>query len=154
MGQLANFQRMKEIPENLKNAALWAAPIAIISFCFYLPLSIQTVKNLPVDTFHFQIAEWTYTACASLLALLLAAVLEKNASLSKGLQILGSSSMQIYLLHPFLLNYAMRFLPSGLIIPFWLALLLYPLLIVPTCLGIAFICRKLKLSQILFGRVE
>ena len=146
--------KMKEIPENLKKAAHWAAPIAIVSFCFYLPLSIQAIKNLPVDTFHFQIAEWTYTVCASLLALLLAAALAKNASLSKGLQILGASSMQIYLLHPFLLNYAVRFLPSGRIIPFWLALLLYPLLIVPTCFGIAFICRKLKLSQILFGRVE
>ncbi len=146
--------KIEEIPDRLKKAALWAAPIAIISFCIYLPLSIQAVKNLPVDTFHFQIAEWTYTVCASLLALLLATVLAKNASLSKWLRILGGSSMQIYLLHPFLLNYAVRFLPSGHTLPFWLALLLYPLLIVPICLGIAFTCRKLKLSQILFGRVE
>ena len=144
--------RYSEIPEKIKTALVWLIPVAPISLGLYLPLAFQSSANLPVDTFRFQAWEWTYTICASIILLAVAWRLSKLDKISKTLEYVGSNSMQIYLIHPFLVNILARVLPVGKFVPFWFGVVLYPAIIVPICFGFALLFRRLKLSTLLFGR--
>lgn len=141
-----------EIAAKLKSALWWTIPVSLISIFFYLPLALQEFSHQNVNTFHYQVAEWCYTSCASLVLLFVAWKLSQTARISRLFEKLGANSMQIYLIHPFLLNFAARLLPVEKLIPFWATLVIYPVLIVPICLGCAILCRRLKLSALLFGR--
>jgi surface polysaccharide O-acyltransferase-like enzyme len=75
-----------------------AAAIGLIAFAVYVPLSVLAMVE-PVNTLACQIAEWAFTASASLL--LVRAAVRLSGSTWFGM--LGRNSLTIYLAHPFII---------------------------------------------------
>ncbi len=129
-----------------------AGGLTLLSGCFYLPLAIKTLAHIEVNTFAFQVGEWTYTNSASLFLLGLAVTIRLPERLSAWLLYVGSISMQMYLLHRFpiwgmdRLDFATPNLHTALYLLVATALALMPPLLISR------FTAKTKLSTLLFGR--
>lgn len=93
-------QRLNEI---LKRGLPVALVVAVVSFAVYSPLSSREMLGLDTNTFLYQVAEWSYTASASFLLLAATRMLPLGRVMAP-LKACGMFSLQIYLIHPFVIK--------------------------------------------------
>jgi peptidoglycan/LPS O-acetylase OafA/YrhL len=130
--------------------------LAVVGWAAYLPQGIRELKGLPVQPFAYQAAFWVYTTgiVFCLMALGRRIVRSSATWLGRGLQHLGARSMPIYLLHPMLLYFWYRTVPSGTT----LVLLLMVLTAVTVALAIPLVAfgvaRRSGVALLLFGRED
>ncbi|GHF46815.1 peptidoglycan/LPS O-acetylase OafA/YrhL [Deinococcus metalli] len=132
---------------------VWIVGVTALTLAWFLPLSLSALQEEPVSTLAFSAANWAYTAAAVLVlfgaSLALAAT---RGRWVRALTVLGTLSLQVYLLHPALLYVMERWgfpaHPLGFaatLLGYGLAALLVPLLIARALTGTA-------ASRWLFGR--
>ncbi|GDX40652.1 acyltransferase [Armatimonadota bacterium] len=126
--------------------------VSLLSACFYLPLAMNDLAHLKVNTFFFQIGEWTYTNSTTLFLLGLAVRVRLPERLNTCLLYVGSISMQMYLLHRFPLWAVDRLNFANPNLHTLLTLLAAGVLALVPPLIISRLTVKTKLSVILFGR--
>ncbi|BAW01699.1 acyltransferase 3 [Thermus thermophilus] len=117
----------------------------------YLPLALDVLQRVPVNTFHYQAFHWIFTTGMAFLLLALAHALARTP-LRGPLAFLGRYSLQIYLVHPMVMRLLEKYPgfpePLGLKPAFavYLALaLLLPLLL-------ARLLARARVSPVVFGR--
>jgi fucose 4-O-acetylase-like acetyltransferase len=77
----------------------WLAAFTACAAAAYLPLVSRTLRGLPVDTFAFQVAEWSFTTGAAFT--ILASAFRVAPSPGGPLGSIGHKTMPIYILHRF-----------------------------------------------------
>ncbi|WP_240741887.1 acyltransferase [Deinococcus sp. KSM4-11] len=131
----------------------WILGAAVLSLAWFLPLSLAALQEEQVNTLAFSAANWAYTA-AAVLALFGAslALAAMRGRWVRALTVLGTLSLQVYLLHPALLYMMERWgFPSHplaftlTLLGYGLAALLLPVLLARALAGTA-------VSRWLFGR--
>ncbi|MBC7528025.1 MAG: acyltransferase, partial [Chthonomonadaceae bacterium] len=94
------------LPERLKSASPFLLAVAGTALYFYLPLALRVLAKKEVNTFYFQIAEWTYTTTVAVLLIFVSRFIAHTFA-GKPLAWIGNYSLQIYLAHPLFLNLAL-----------------------------------------------
>lgn len=132
---------------------LLALASAGVGLWVYLPLALQAIQGAPVNTFHYQVGNWLFTAGVSFLLLAVAYWLSgSQARVVAGLQQLGRYSLQIYLMHPLVLSELNRWGLVGALQARWgLPLCFLAALLIPFALG-WLIARASRVSVLIFGR--
>ncbi len=142
--------------ENLEAILRRSVPVtgtlALLSGCFYLPLALQTLAKVEVNTFAFQVGEWIYTNSASLFLLGLAVRVRLPERLGAWLLYIGSISMQMYLLHRFPIWFMDRLSFEAFSVKTVLYMAVAGCLALAPPLLISRLTAKTKLSALLFGR--
>ena len=139
------------LTERLKSASPYLLAVAGVALYFYLPLSLRVLAKKEVNTFYFQLAEWTYTTTVAVLLIFVSRLIARGFA-GKPLAWIGNYSLQIYLAHPLFLAFALRvFHPkNAFLFPiagvFYLAMCLICPLILTKML------EKAKVSHLVFGR--
>lgn len=142
--------RLERLPRLLR---LWplALFLAVLGLWGYLPLALDVLRRLPVNTFHYQAFHWLYTTAMAFLLLALAFALART-SLRVPLAFLGRYSLQIYLLHPLVLRLLERYpgFPEPLGLKPAFAIYLGLALLLPLLL--ARLLARARVSVAVFGR--
>ncbi len=131
---------------------MWRAlAVALIALCCYVPLTVGVMNNAHINTFYFQVSEWTYTTGMALFLLCLCFRLPAQFTAKPILLYWGRNSMALYLLHYFpcvlLPLHLTRFhIPP---VPLFIVDVLFALF-VP--LAIIRLIKGTKLEVFLFGR--
>ncbi|WP_027881501.1 acyltransferase [Meiothermus rufus] len=130
---------------------VWGLVFVGLGMALYLPLAYDAIRNIPVNTFQYQVGYWIYSSAASLVLVSLALGLARTP-LSPALQLLGRYSLQIYLIHPLVIRLLERtpHFPEPLgVSP---AFAIYVALSLSIPLAVAILARWLRASRLLFGR--
>jgi len=142
--------RLEGLPRLLRfwPLALLAAGVGLWG---YLPLALDVLKRLPVNTFHYQAFHWLYTTGMAFLLLALAYALARTP-LRVPLAFLGRYSLQIYLVHPMVVRLLEKYpdFPEPLGLKPAFAVYLVLALFLP--LFLAHLLARARVSPALFGR--
>ncbi|GIV08022.1 MAG: hypothetical protein KatS3mg019_0113 [Fimbriimonadales bacterium] len=143
-------QRLGDV---IRKGWLSAVGIAFVGLWLYLPLALQAIQGIPVNTFQYQVGNWLFTAGVSFLLLVVAYWLSHSqARLVSGVQLLGRYSLQIYLIHPLILSELNRLSFTSVLQARWALPLFFVLaLLVPLALG-WLTARFPRVSYTIFGR--
>lgn len=120
---------------------------------FYVPMALRVMQKQPVDTFHYQLSNWCFTAGVSFTLLYVAQWLSHLPySWVQWLRFTGRYSLQIYLIHPLVIHELRRYpsLLEWLGTPFTFPFYLLLALLIP--LGIAYALHRARVSVYVFGR--
>ncbi|WP_243398181.1 acyltransferase [Deinococcus koreensis] len=131
----------------------WIVAAAGGALLWFLPLAVAVLDDAQVSTLAFSAANWAYTAAATLVILGVAYKLAPApAWWSRALAVLGTLSLQVYLLHPALLYLLERwgFPPHPLL--FSLTLAAYGLVALGVPVLVARALAGTAVSRWLFGR--
>ncbi|WP_034340001.1 acyltransferase [Deinococcus misasensis] len=145
--------RYKEFEWAWRNYRLYIFIAAAMGYAFYVPLAFDAMIKLPVNNYQYNIAYWVFTTSFALMLFGLAHSFARGPQWFKGpLSFLGKHSLQIYLIHPALLDgfKALGYPASPFL--FVLTMLAYIVIALLVPLGIAYGIRNTKLSLWLFGR--
>ncbi|MCS6919313.1 MAG: acyltransferase [Fimbriimonadales bacterium] len=139
--------------ELVRRGWLLALASASVGLWLYLPLALQAIQRIPVNTFQYQVGNWLFTAGVSFLLLAVAYWLSRSqARVAAGLQVLGRYSLQIYLIHPLILSELNRLSFTGALQARWALPLAFLLaLLIPFAVG-WLIARAPRASTLIFGR--
>ncbi|MBB6099481.1 peptidoglycan/LPS O-acetylase OafA/YrhL [Deinobacterium chartae] len=97
----ANYARFEEIWQRFR---LWITAAAAVGTAAYVSLGYRALEGIPVNTIAYSSSYWLYSTVMALLLFGVAHSLTRAPRwLRSPLQALGSTSLQIYLLHPALL---------------------------------------------------
>ncbi|MFN4032250.1 MAG: acyltransferase [Fimbriimonadales bacterium] len=137
----------------MRKGWLLALASAGVGLWLYLPLALQAIRGASVNTFHYQVGNWLFTAGVSFLLLAVAYWLNgSQARAAAGVQMLGRYSLQIYLIHPLVLSEWNRWGLVGALQARWGVLLCFlAALLIPFALG-WLIARAPRASTLIFGR--
>ncbi|WP_298631391.1 acyltransferase [uncultured Thermus sp.] len=142
--------RLEVLPRLLR---FWpiALLVAGVGLWGYLPLALEVLKRLPVNTFHYQAFHWLYTTGMAFLLLALAYALARTP-LRTPLAFLGRYSLQIYLVHPMVVRLLEKYpaFPEPLGLKPALAVYLVLALLLP--LFLAYLLARARVSPAIFGR--
>jgi len=140
--------REDDIPGMLKrNVAAVAAAVAVSLF-IYLPQAMAMVCGHTVNTCLYQAGQWLYSAGASFLLMCIVFVIP-GLGKSAALRYLGVYSMQIYLVHPFVMTALDIYLGKGFpIVP---AIVIYTVAVITVPLLLAKMADRARISAVLFG---
>ncbi|WP_264778792.1 acyltransferase [Deinococcus aetherius] len=132
---------------------LWIVAATLLTFAWYVPLSVALLQGAPVSSAAYSLANWSYTTAASLALLGLARALTRGPGwLMRTLTSLGTVSLQVYLLHPAVLLYLERLGFPGNPAQFVLVLVAYGLLALAVPLAVARLLAGTQVAQWVFGR--
>ncbi len=135
----------------VKKAWPWALISVGLSASYFLPIAMNVLYKVPVKTAHYQFGNWAYTASMTIL-LLCIAVYTAKTQWGQKIRFLGTFSLQIYLIHPLIIN-ILDFLPNRIgVIPVGLRFFVYVGLCIAIPLTFALALKKLKVSEWVFGR--
>ncbi len=140
--------REDELSGMLRRQRFVAAVIVALSLFIYLPQAMALMCNHPVNTCVYQAGQWIYSASASFFLMCLVFIIPRLGS-STTLGYLGKNSMQIYLVHPFVIAALDMYLGKALPIPVTFLIYTAAVFIIP--LLIARMADRAKISPILFG---
>ncbi|MHC9538129.1 MAG: acyltransferase [Vulcanimicrobiota bacterium] len=140
--------REDELPELLRRQRFAAAAIVALSLCIYLPQAVAMVSRHPVNTCLYQVGQWFYSAGASFFLMCLVFVVP-GLGRSPLLKYLGVYSMQIYLVHPFVITALDIYF--GKTFPLIPAVIIYTAAVIIVPLAVAKMADRAKISPILFG---
>jgi peptidoglycan/LPS O-acetylase OafA/YrhL len=145
--------QVHRLSEVLKRGLPLGLLLGLGGLAFYVPMALRVLQKQPVDTFHYQLSNWCFTAGISFVLLYMAHGLSHFSS--QGvlvLRFIGRYSLQIYLIHPLIIRELQRrpsiqeWLGTSLTFPFYLILAL----LIP--LGIAYLLHRARVSVYVFGR--
>ncbi|MFN3180058.1 MAG: acyltransferase family protein [Thermus sp.] len=142
--------RLEVLPRLLR---FW--PIALllagVGLWGYLPLALEVLKRLPVNTFHYQAFHWLYATGMAFLLLALAYALARTP-LRAPLAFLGRYSLQIYLVRPMVVRLLEKYpaFPEPLGLKPAFAIYLALALFLP--LFLAYLLARARVSPAIFGR--
>lgn len=141
------------LDEVVRKGWLPATAVAVVGLWLYLPLALQAVQQIPVNTFQYQVGNWLFTAGVSFLLLAVAYWLSHSqARVVEGVQTLGRYSLQIYLIHPLILSELNRLsYTSALQVRWALPLFFLLAMVIPFVVG-WLIARAPRVSTLIFGR--
>jgi surface polysaccharide O-acyltransferase-like enzyme len=131
---------------------VWRWPVSFLGLAgwvWYLPLAVQALRDVPVDTFQHASGRWLFTSTIILAMLALSHHLVAGR-VAAGLRILGRYSLQVYLLHVMVIALATRIAdaqgepPLPTIAPLFVLSVCLPLLL-------AFVLDRTPISRFLFG---
>lgn len=108
--------RFADFPEWWRTRRRKFLPLLAASFVAYLPPAVAAMKGEPVNTLNYNLSSWLFTSLMAVALLGLAYRLHRSGPkfLRTGLGLLGTVSLQIYLLHPALVQALERWWsPSG-----------------------------------------
>ncbi|WP_309569894.1 acyltransferase [Deinococcus sp.] len=131
----------------------WIVGMAALGLAWFLPLSLAALQDEQVNTLAFSAANWAYTA-AAVLALFGASLALSAAGgwWVRALTVLGTLSLQIYLLHPALLYLLEQWGFPAHPLAFTLTLLAYGLVALLLPVLVARALAGTAASRWLFGR--
>ena len=149
--------RLDEFPAWWRRRRAVILTLLVASFAWYLPAAMSFVRGTPVAPLEYNAATWAFTTLMAVTLLGLAQWLQgSRLRLRRGLAVLGTVSLQIYLLHPALLQWLeTRWPPGGTALNVVLLCGLYALsaLLLPALVGRLMLTGPLnRLSTLLFGR--
>ncbi|MFC4453946.1 acyltransferase [Deinococcus sonorensis] len=128
-------------------------PLLALVYAAYLPLALAYLRGEPVTPVVYSGLSWVYTTLCALTLLGLATSAGRlPRAVTVPLAALGTVSLQVYLLHPMLLQLLERAGFPGASVAFALTVAAYGLsaLLIPALVGWAL--RGTRLSVLLFGR--
>ncbi|GBF04450.1 acetyltransferase, fucose-4-O-acetylase [Deinococcus aerius] len=132
---------------------LWIVAATLLTFAWYVPLSVALLQRVPVSSAAYSLANWSYTTAASLALLGLAQVLTRApARLVRVLTSLGTVSLQVYLLHPAVLLFLERRGFPGDPARFVLVLAAYGAVALAVPLAVARLLAGTRVARWVFGR--
>lgn len=137
-----------EIPGMLKRNVTAAVAAVAVSLLIYLPQAMAMMCGQAVNTCLYQAGQWLYSAGASFLLICIVFVMPRLGK-SAALRYLGIYSMQIYLIHPFVMTALDIYL--GRAFPVLPALAIYVTAVILIPLLIAKMADRAKISAALFG---
>ncbi|APD08987.1 Acyltransferase family protein [Thermus brockianus] len=141
---------LDRLPHTLRLWPLFSL-LAGIGLGGYLPLALEVLRGLSVNTFHYQAFHWAYTTGMAFLLLALAHRLAQGP-LRAPLAFWGRYSLQIYLLHPMVVRLLERYPGFPEPLGFKPAFLIYLLLALFLPLFLARFLTRLGVSPLVFGR--
>ncbi|GGS24165.1 acyltransferase [Deinococcus knuensis] len=149
--------RLDEFPAWWRRRRAVILPLLLASFAWYLPAAMSYVRGTPVSSLDYNAASWAFTTLMAVTLLGAAQWIQGRPSpIRTGLALLGTVSLQIYLLHPALLQWLeRRHAPAGTSLDVALLSAAYALtaLLLPALLGRLLLKGPLgRVSTLLFGR--
>ncbi|MFC4425433.1 acyltransferase [Deinococcus navajonensis] len=151
---LAVGARLDEFEDWWRRRRVVLLPLLALAYSLYLPVALAYVRGEQVTPLVYSGLSWTFTALVALTLLGVAHALQRGPRrLQTMIATLGTVSLQIYLLHPAVLQALELWrAPSGTPASLLLQVVLYALLavLVPAALGRALL--PTRLSVWLFGR--
>lgn len=146
--------RLDEFQAWWRRRRLVLLPVLVAAYALYLPIALAYARGTPVTPVVYSGLSWTYTALVALTLLGLAYHLERGPDwLRRGVAIIGTVSLQIYLIHPAILQLLeRRGFPDGRPIMLLLTTAMYALiaLALPALLGRLLLGTRV--GTFLFGR--
>lgn len=130
--------------------------LMLLAYAAYLPTSLANLRGEKVDALLYSVKSWLFTSLTALNLLGLSFVWHQSrARMLSGLKLLltmlGTVSLQVYLIHPAIQQWLERSYPPGSVQPLTQVTLYgYLSLIIPAIL--ASLIRNTRLSTLLFGR--
>lgn len=149
--------RLDEFPAWWRRRRVVILPLLLASFAWYLPAAMSYLRGTPVSPLDYNAASWAFTTLMAVTLLGAAQWIQGRPSpVRTGLALLGTVSLQVYLLHPALLQWLeRRNAPDGTSVDVVLLSAAYALaaLLLPALLGRLMLTRPLsRVSTLLFGR--
>lgn len=148
---LTLVNEMPRLDGVLQRYRVWGLVFLGIGMSLYLPLAYDAIRNIPVNTFQYQVGYWIYSSAISFVLVSLAIWLSRT-HLSNALQFLGRYSLHIYLIHPLVIRMLERTpdFPEALGVRPAFAIYVALSLLIPLAVGI--LASRLRASRLLFGR--
>ncbi|MDO4264280.1 MAG: acyltransferase family protein, partial [Deinococcus sp.] len=104
--------RHDEVPGWFRRYRLWLAGLTLAAVTAYLPLAAAAMSGQQVDSLRYSLAAWIFTTFSALLLYGLCLTWDGlKGRLGRVVAWLGMVSLQIYLIHPALLQLAERWWP-------------------------------------------
>lgn len=148
----ANYDRWPELRRRVLPLAVAGTVTGLV---LYLPQGLRELRGEHNDTIAYLLSYWLYTVSAAFALLGLAGWLSRRMPrLAKGLQLLGVQSIQIYLIHPMLLYLWYLQPKGGTLLAYNIEVLAVALGAVAASLLLAWVARRLQISNLLFGRSD
>ncbi|GIW30664.1 MAG: acyltransferase [Meiothermus sp.] len=148
---LTLVNEMHRLDRILQRYRVWGLALLGLGMSLYLPLAYDAIRNIPVNTFQYQVGYWIYSSAVSFVLISVAIWLSRTR-LSTALQFLGRYSLHIYLIHPLVIRLLERTPqfpePLGVSPAFTIYVALS--LLIPLAVGI--LARWIRASGLLFGR--
>jgi peptidoglycan/LPS O-acetylase OafA/YrhL len=130
-----------------------AIALMVLGWIVYLPLSYQQVHGVPVNSHLYHYSYWAYTGGVAFCLLSLCHWLPQwSGWLARAFRLLGTYSIQIYLVHPMLLHFWSSAPQSGTTLRFHFITATVTLLVLGVSLLIAHVAARTVGGEILFGR--
>lgn len=145
--------RYREFEWAWRNYRVYIFVGAALGYAFYLPLAFGAMLGNPVNNYQYNIAYWIFTTSFALMLFGLAHSFARGPDWFKGpLGFLGKHSLQIYLIHPVLLDLFKKWGYPESTFLFMLTFVAYVGVALLLPLGFAYLIRNTRLSVWLFGR--
>ncbi len=148
---LTLVNEMHRLDQILPRYRVWGLVLLGLGMSLYLPLAYDAIRNIPVNTFQYQVGYWVYSSAISFVLISVAIWLSRTR-LSTALQFLGRYSLHISLIHPLVIRLLERIPqfpePLGVSPAFTIYVALS--LLIPLAVGV--LARRLRASGFLFGR--
>lgn len=142
--------RLKEITQK---GLVWSLLIAAVGLWIYLPLTLKIMRGHVGNTFEYQVGAWLFTSGISFAMLWWAIRLDevKHRAID-ALRFTGRYSLQIYLIHPMIIQELARIRSFPEPLGHYAAFAIYfgTALLIPLVIGV--LLHRARLSNFVFGR--
>ncbi len=132
-----------------EQARIWGTAAALLSLLVFEVVAIQVLLKQPANTALYQFSNWIYGAAGSV-ALFAWCDRIQAPRWKRVLELLGARSMQIYLIHPFVIVYLSHLFKYVLSGSEW-RVPLYTVVCILVPLGLAWLADRWRVSRPLFG---
>jgi len=126
--------------------------ICVVTLILFLREELKVIHRIEADNYLSNGSLTIYASCISILLLTFSESITKRVRWCKVLEPLGRTSLQIYLIHPGVMEVMERHAIAGALLKTHLGVILAPMIMFSVTIGIIALMRVTRIEKAFFGR--